>query len=281
MLKHIPIILAATSIAALSSLAPSAASTAPPTRPTDRKVKLTVAAPDADIGNATGVDNSPKATPSLCDNGSQQSPIDIQTVYPYRWEYHNNQTYPTRIEAPRLRFVMFPSSLEVSRESDGISTHITSGSYTRVNRDRYDLQEIRFRTPAEHLINGFRYPAEIQFLHHHDDALAIFSVFVQEGGTANPTLREILNNAPHQVGETNTFRRRRIDTALLLPGSKGFFIYNGSLSTPPCTEQVTHFVMKHPIRATREQILALRGLSGETARPVQPLGERTVLQTAY
>lgn len=279
MLKPIPTVLVATSIAALSSLIPSAASTAPPAPSPVSSDAVDV--PAIDLNRTTAVQVDHKASQSLCDSGTHQSPIDITTVYPYRWDYHKNQAYPTKVTAPRLRFVMFPSSLEVSRESDGVSTHITSGSYTRVNRDRYDLQEIRFRTPAEHLINGYRYPAEIQFLHHHDDAQAIFSVFVQEGGTANPTLREILNNAPHQVGETNTFRRRRIDTALLLPGSKGFFVYDGSLSTQPCNEQVTRFVMKNPIRATREQILALRGLSGKTARPVQPLGERTVLQTAY
>ena len=274
--KSIATVLIAISIATLSSLAPSAASTSPP----DSSTAAETVGPDAALA-APDPETVSSIPTSLCDSGDHQSPIDIATVYPYRWNYHDNRGYPTKVTAPRLRFVMFPSTLEVSRENDGVSTHITSGSYTRVNRDRYELKEIRFRTPAEHLVNGYRYPAEIQFLHQHDNALAIFSVFVQEGGTANPTLREILNNAPHQVGETNSFRRRRIDTALLLPGSKGFFVYDGSLSTQPCTEQVTRIVMKNPIRATREQILALRGLAGDTARPVQPLGKRTVLQTSY
>lgn len=280
MLKPITAVLVATAIAALSTLAPTVASAAPSAAASGSSDVAESSAATLDASNASTA-NQPEDTRSLCNNGDHQSPIDIAIAYPYRWDYHNKQSYPTKVTAPRLRFVMFPSSLEVSREIDGVSTRITSGSYTRVNRDRYELKEIRFRTPAEHLINGYRYPAEIQFLHRHDNALAIFSVFVQEGGTANPTLREILNNAPHQVGETNSFRRRRIDTALLLPGSKGFFVYDGSLSTQPCTEQVTRFVMKNPIRATREQILALRGLSGDTARSVQPLGERTVLQTAY
>ena len=233
-------------------------------------------------GPSTADGNSaPGSTASLCNRGDEQSPINIDTVYPYLLDYRKNTAYPTRITAPRLRFVMFPTPLDLTREADGIRVHVTSGSYTRVNRERYELEDIRFRTPSEHLINGHRYPAEIQFLHHHDNALAIFSIFVEEGSSANPVLTEILNNAPHLVGETNSFRRRRIDTALLLPGSKGFFTYSGSLSSPPCTEQVRRFVMKDPIRASREQLLALRGLAGDNARPIQAIGERMVLQTSY
>ena len=116
---------------------------------------------------------------------------------------------------------------------------------------------------------------------HHDNAKAVFSVFIEEGSNANPVLSEILNNAPRRVGETSTYRRRRIDTALLLPGNKGFYVYDGSMSSPPCTEQVRHFVMKTPIQASREQLLALRGLAGDTARPVQSIGDRMVLQTPY
>lgn len=272
MSKHAPSLLVALSLTTLFALAPAAASTAPPGGGT------IAAEPATAVADTALNSDSPS---SLCNNGSQQSPIDITTAYPYRWDYRTNRNYPTKVTAPRLRFVMFPSTLEISLESDGISAHINSGSYTRVNRDRYQLKEIRFRTPAEHLVNGYRYPAEIQLMHQHGDAMAVFSVFVQEGGSANPTLSEIINNAPDQIGETNTFRRRRLDTALLLPGSKGFFVYDGSLSSQPCTEQVTRIVMKTPIVASREQLLALRSLSGDTARPVQPLGQRTVLQTSY
>jgi len=273
MLKPSSSALISVALAALSSLSIAFASTTPASD-TDMTAAPTPAA----------ANNTPPATDepySLCDRGAEQSPIDISSVYPYRYEYRQNPAHPTRIDPPRLRFVMFPTSLEVTRETDGVRAHVSSGSYTRVNRERYDLDDIRFRTPAEHLVNGHRYPAEIQLMHRHDNALAIFSVFVEEGSTVNPVLNEILNNAPHLVGETNSFRRRRIDTALLLPGDKGFFLYDGSLSSPPCTEKVMRFVMKSPIQASRAQILALRGLAGDTARPVQALGERMVLQTGY
>lgn len=266
MLKPSPSVLFSLAAAAVSSLSIAFASTAPAS-----DTDTTAAPPPA----------APSERYSLCESGAEQSPIDISSVYPYRLDYRQNPARPTRIDPPRLRFVMFPTSLEVTREADGIRAHVSSGSYTRVNRERYDLNDIRFRTPAEHLVNGHRYPAEIQLMHRHDNALAIFSVFVEEGSTVNPVLNEILNNAPHLVGETNSFRRRRIDTALLLPGDKGFFLYDGSLSSPPCTEKVMRFVMKSPIQASRAQILALRGLAGDTARPVQALGKRMVLQTGY
>ena len=133
----------------------------------------------------TAADASPA---SLCNDGSEQSPINIDTVYPYRLDYQRNPAQPSRIDPPRLRFVMFPTALALTREADGVRARITSGSYTRVNRERYELSDIRFRTPAEHLVNGHRYPVEIQLLHRHNNALAIFSVFVEEGNTVNPVL---------------------------------------------------------------------------------------------
>ncbi len=220
------------------------------------------------------------ASYSLCNKGTHQSPIDIGTVYPYRLERIGNASRLARVDPPRLRFVMYPTLLEVTREANGMRVHVTSGSYTRVNRQRYELTEVQFHTPAEHLVNGHRYPAELQMIHRHNNALAIFSVFL-EAGTANDTLQEIINSAPENAGDTRGSRHHRIDTALLLPGDKGYYQYQGSLSTPPCSEDITWFVMKKPIQASRQQLLALRGLLGDNARPVQDLAERKVVQTRY
>jgi carbonic anhydrase len=65
----------------------------------------------------------------------------------------------------------------------------------------------------------------------------------------------------------------------LLPADRTFFTYAGSLTTPPCTEGITWFVMKTPIEMSPAQIDAFTKLEhlGHTNRPIQRLGGRTVL----
>ena len=52
--------------------------------------------------------------------------------------------------------------------------------------------------------------------------------------------------------------------------STDFYTYHGSLSTPPCTEDVKYFIMKQPLRVTSDQISKLRAIlpNGENARPL-------------
>ena len=70
-----------------------------------------------------------------------------------------------------------------------------------------------------------------------------------------------------------------IDAGALLPADKTFFTYAGSLTTPPCTEGITWYVLKAPIEMSQAQIAAYMKLEhlGHTNRPIQSLGGRVVL----
>jgi carbonic anhydrase len=68
-----------------------------------------------------------------------------------------------------------------------------------------------------------------------------------------------------------------IDPAQLLPARRGYFTYEGSLTTPPCTQGVTWFVMKSPVSVSAEQVSMFGGLYPANARPTQPVNGRPVL----
>ena len=70
-----------------------------------------------------------------------------------------------------------------------------------------------------------------------------------------------------------------IDAAALLPADRTFFTYAGSLTTPPCTEGITWYVLKVPIEMSRAQIAAFTKLEHlrHNNRPIQSLGGRAVL----
>ena len=73
-----------------------------------------------------------------------------------------------------------------------------------------------------------------------------------------------------------------IDAAGLLPAALSYHAYDGSFTTPPCTEGVKWYVLSEPVSVSLHQVAAFRALpfldhEGEfvgNARPVQPLNGR-------
>ena len=68
-----------------------------------------------------------------------------------------------------------------------------------------------------------------------------------------------------------------VDANAFLPKRRNYYQYQGSLTTPPCSEGVRWNVLRTPLQASPEQIAALREALGASSRHVQPLGQRTVL----
>jgi carbonic anhydrase len=72
----------------------------------------------------------------------------------------------------------------------------------------------------------------------------------------------------HQDGEKNKLEAE-INAVDLLPKSKAYFHYNGSLTTPPCSEGVRWYVMKESITVSKAPIDAFRQAVGyANNRPV-------------
>jgi carbonic anhydrase len=61
----------------------------------------------------------------------------------------------------------------------------------------------------------------------------------------------------------------------LLPKEFDFFSYEGSLTTPPCTEGVRFFILKSSVNVAKEQIAEFPFKLN--ARPVQPQNGREIV----
>ena len=70
-----------------------------------------------------------------------------------------------------------------------------------------------------------------------------------------------------------------INVENLLPADPGYYTFSGSLTTPPCSENVTWFVLKHTVAITAEEIEQFSKLYRHDARPTQPLYDRVVLES--
>merc|ERR1712159_604889 len=71
---------------------------------------------------------------------------------------------------------------------------------------------------------------------------------------------------------------KTIDYAKIFRMDAGFYHYNGSFTTPPCTENVEYLVMDSPVQMTADQLKHLRNKVGYpgSARPVQKKYRRKI-----
>jgi carbonic anhydrase len=64
-----------------------------------------------------------------------------------------------------------------------------------------------------------------------------------------------------------------------MPVSKDYFRFNGSLTTPPCSEGVLWIVLKDPVEVSKEQIKSFADdIKHPNNRPVQPINARMIVK---
>jgi len=196
-----------------------------------------------------------------CKKGVQQSPININ-------EFVQGQL-------PALSGNYQPVPLEVANNGHTVQVNYAPGSGFRAQDKNFNLLQFNFRTPSEHYVDGAPYPMEAHFVHKAaDGALGVVGVMFKVG-EHNPVIEGIWQNVP-QAGSAKTVDGVEINAGDLMPADKSYYKYDGSLTTPPCTEGVQWYVMKEPIELSAKQLTAFQAVFPVNARPIQALGERVV-----
>lgn len=141
----------------------------------------------------------------------------------------------------------------------------------------YELLQFHFHTPSEHELSGYDQEAELHLVHKAaDGSQAVVSVLFERGST-----QSALNSIWRDLPDVDDERRIEVDKvrlASLIPPHSAAYHYVGSLTTPPCTEDVDWFVMDKVDSMSLGQLRQLRGIfSGEgfpsgNARPTQRIG---------
>lgn len=203
---------------------------------------------------------------ALCDEGHEQSPIDIRYT---RESYLGN-----------LSSSFKDTPLSVTNNGHTIQVNYAPGSYTKIDGTYYELKQFHFHTPSEHTAKGYAYPMEVHFVHKDANGnLAVIGVFMQEGSKSS-VIEKIWANMP-DLGVTKDVAGAYVNANSLMPYDRSDYVrYNGSLTTPPCSEGVKWFVQEKPIYLSAEQIDQFRERfhGHSNSRPVQPLYDRTVLE---
>ncbi len=201
---------------------------------------------------------------AVCGTGKSQSPIDIAN--------------PSEQDLANISFHYQPSALNILNNGHTVQVNYDAGSYIELDNTRYDVLQFHYHVPSEHKLDGESFPAELHIVHRNPEGnLAVVGVLLQEG-TENAAYQPFINNLP--VEETNVKDAgATINAADLLPAVHTTSRYSGSLTTPPCTENVNWLLMTNPVELSAEQLRALVSLFEHgNNRPVQPVNDRVLVE---
>ena len=215
-----------------------------------------------------------------CSLGRSQSPIDLR---------HMGLRRGIR-KGPKAAFSMGEFKLEKKTENFELNCEKAgSCGHTKFNGLRFDVANVHFHSPSEHTLAGRRFPLEAHIVHRSAGGkLSVISTLFQfpsyldrrrvkkkSGFGGNILLGGILSKI--EGGETNLEE----DLNMIL-GDKGFVHYNGSLTTPPCTEGVTWFVQMEIQTVSPSQVKRYMKIAGRSTmkfgnnRPIQKRHSRAL-----
>ena len=199
----------------------------------------------------------------ICAQGNNQSPINL--------------TGFTESDLPAIQFDYALTSSEILNNGHTVQVNIAGGSSITVDDIVFDLKQFHFHTPSENNINGHSYPLEAHFVHaSKEGALAVVAVMLEEG-EENKALSELWAKMPHNAGDKHAIDAKELNA--LLPKDRDYYRFNGSLTTPPCTEGVRWLVMKKSLTLSKAQIETFaKVVHDHNNRPIQPTNARAILQ---
>ncbi len=224
-----------------------------------------------------------------CSLGTQQSPITLpRPVHAHlsplslRWHplpltvVNNGHTIEVPVPGDASAAEAQAEDFEDVTQEAGSAASFRYGTASE-GGELFTLKQFHFHHPSEHRIDGQGLAMEIHFVHVNQTSTAalVVGVFVV-AGDENPTLKTIWQAMPKAVGETKT--TQHIHPGRLLPEQRDRFRYEGSLTTPPCSEIIQWNIFRRPITASKTQIETFAALFPNNARPVLPLNRRFVLQ---
>ncbi|XP_019083112.1 PREDICTED: alpha carbonic anhydrase 2-like isoform X3 [Camelina sativa] len=176
----------------------------------------------------------------LCGKGELQSPIDlmnkrVRLVTDFQKltkDYKPcNATLINRGHDMMLRF----------EEDEG------PGSF-KINGTEYKLLQLHWHSPSEHTINGRRFALELHMVHESKNGSMAVVTVLYKIGRPNSFLK-LLEQKLVAITDQHDAERNvvMIDPNKIKTESRNYYRYIGSLTTPPCTQNITWTILKKVI----------------------------------
>lgn len=202
---------------------------------------------------------------ATCSVGQSQSPINIKGA--------------KKSDLPALKLDYQTVPLNIIDNGHSIQVNYAPGSTLTVGHNTYELKQFHFHHPSEEHVNGHGYDMVAHLVHADADGhVAVIAVFLKKG-PSNTVLETIWKNIPADKEKAVDVPRVSVNVNDLLPAKRDYYTFAGSLTTPPCSEGVTWYVLKQPGSLSGEQVNAFAKMYPDNARPIQPTNGREVRES--
>jgi len=200
---------------------------------------------------------------ATCAAGEAQSPTNLSSG--------------REIDLTDARFNYKPSAVTAVNNGHTVQVDVADGGSLTLDGKDYTLKQFHFHRPSEHTIDGAASEMELHLVHADADGkLAVVGVML-DLGAANTSLEPVWAQLPAERDATAALSAP-FDPSTLLPAKHAAYRYQGSLTTPPCSEGVEWSVLEEKVTLSEEQSQAFAAIfTGGNARPVQELGARLLL----
>lgn len=197
--------------------------------------------------------------------GFNQSPIDVKNT--------------VKSSIPALKFSYQSTAKSIVNNGHTVQVNFNEGSALYLDGEAFHLKQFHIHTPSENQIEGKSYPLEAHFVHmNRAGALAVVGIMYAEG-LENLPLAKLWTQLPKEHNVEQSVQQTVV-AAEFLPTHQQYYRFNGSLTTPPCTEGVRWLLLKDIQTASTAQIKAFSELMPYgNSRPVQPVNARIILES--
>lgn len=214
----------------------------------------------------SGPDNWGRMNPDwrACVQGQRQSPIDIRDGIRVELE-------PLKVDYRLSRVRVVDNGHTVQVTPDDRNTLMVAGR-------RFELVQFHFHRPSEERLDGRAFDMVVHLVHRDQDGrLGVVAVLL-EVGSAHPLVQTLWNNLPLEKQVTVSLPEP-LDLAQLWPATGDYVTYMGSLTTPPCSEDVLWMVMRQPVQISDDQLRVFSRLYPRNIRPIQRLNDRLIKES--
>jgi carbonic anhydrase len=192
---------------------------------------------------------------TTCISGKHQSPIDIRGAVP--------------TDLDPIKFAYNASPLNMVDNGHTIQVNYGAGSSMTVGGQQYELVQFHFHKPSEEKINGKAFAMVAHFVHKNPEGKFAVVAVLMKNWKQNPFVQTLWSNLPKEKDKEHTIERVSIDATTFLPRNHAYYTFPGSLTSPPCSEGVTWFVLNTPVEVSGAQVARFGKIYSKYGRGVR------------